>query len=401
MSDRASGSAERHPARPSGATGRVSLVQVAALAGVSGQTVSRVVNGSARVDPATRTRVEEAMAELGYRPNRAARALRTGRTGLVGVVVTTLATVGNSRMLQAVVEKAADRGYGVTVATVAGPEGVASAFARLRAQGVDGAIVLNEASALASGAIPDDVPAAIVDAPPGEAAAATISSRHREGARAAVAHLSALGHRRIVHLAGPEGSYAAAEREAGWREGLAAARDRMPPVADSPRVDHDGAPAAASRGRAPIDAAHAEVDAASRPACRPVDEAAGDPGGPQLTRGDWSADSGFAAAEAIAASGATAVFSANDQMALGLIRGLGERGIEVPRDVSVVGFDDVPDAANYRPPLTTVHQDFPELAARAVDALLAQIEAPGALRHDTVPAPLVARESTASARRIA
>src|SRR5690606_39102693 len=108
---------------------------VASRAGVSGQTVSRVVNDSPRVDPQTRRRVEQAMAELGYRPHRAARALRTGRSQTIGLVVTTLATVGNSRMLQATVEAAEARGYALTVVTAG--SSVAAAFDRLRDQGVD------------------------------------------------------------------------------------------------------------------------------------------------------------------------------------------------------------------------------------------------------------------------
>src|SRR5688572_16019267 len=136
---------------------RVSMADVASRAGVSGQTVSRVVNGSPRVDPATRARVEAAMAGLGYRPHRAARALRTGRTQTIGLVVSTLATVGNSRMLQAVADAAAQRGYALTVVTAADAASLADAFDRLRDQGVDGAIVLNEATAA--------MPA--TDAPPG------------------------------------------------------------------------------------------------------------------------------------------------------------------------------------------------------------------------------------------
>src|SRR6187399_2868360 len=128
---------------------RVSMADVAELAGVSGQTVSRVVNASPRVDPATRARVEAAMADLGYRPHRAARALRTGRTQTIGLLVSTLATVGNSRMLQAVADAADSRGYALTVVTLGADGGVAAAFERLREQGVDGVVVLNEASALA------------------------------------------------------------------------------------------------------------------------------------------------------------------------------------------------------------------------------------------------------------
>ncbi|WP_259606712.1 LacI family DNA-binding transcriptional regulator [Microbacterium neungamense] len=323
---------------------RVSMAQVAARAGVSGQTVSRVVNGSPRVDPATRARVEEAMAELGYRPHRAARALRTGRSHTIGLVVTTLATVGNSRTLQGVAETAAERGYALTVVT-AGPTAAAidGAFDTLRDQGVDGLIVLNEASALLDrDRVPGDLRLVVIDAPHGSPFR-SVQSDHADGAAAATGRLLALGHPSVDHLAGPEGSYAAAERERGWRETLERAGIPAPPV----------------------------------------------------VRGDWSADSGYAAASALATAGA--VFCANDQMALGLIRGLTESGRRVPEDVSVVGFDDVPDAANYRPPLTTVRQDFTALARTAVAALVADIEAAPAPAASVIPTELVLRESAAAA----
>ncbi len=321
---------------------RVSMATVAARAGVSGQTVSRVVNGSPRVDPQTRARVEAAMAELGYRPHRAARALRTGRSHTLGLVVTTLATVGNSRMLQATAEAAADRGYALTVVTAA--DGVEAAFARLADQGVDGALVLNEASALVPAAtLPPELHLVVVDAPAG-AGAAVVHSDHAAGAQAATRHLLDLGHETVHHLAGPAGSFAAAERERGWREALADAGAVPPPV----------------------------------------------------VRGDWSAESGFAAGAAL---GATAVFCANDQMALGLLRAVAESGRAVPSDVSVVGFDDIPEAANFLPPLTTVRQDFPALAQQAVTALIAAVEGDATATDRAapvvVPTRLVERASTA------
>ncbi|WP_249520620.1 MULTISPECIES: LacI family DNA-binding transcriptional regulator [unclassified Microbacterium] len=318
------------------------MATVAARAGVSGQTVSRVVNGSPRVDPQTRARVEAAMAELGYRPHRAARALRTGRSHTLGLVVTTLATVGNSRMLQATAEAAADRGYALTVVTAA--DGVEAAFARLADQGVDGALVLNEASALVAAAtLPPELHLVVVDAPAG-AGAAVVHSDHAAGAQAATRHLLDLGHETVHHLAGPAGSFAAAERERGWREALADAGAVPPPV----------------------------------------------------VRGDWSAESGFAAGAAL---GATAVFCANDQMALGLLRAVAESGRAVPSDVSVVGFDDIPEAANFLPPLTTVRQDFPALAQQAVTALIAAVEGDATATDRAapvvVPTRLVERASTA------
>ncbi|MCM3780676.1 LacI family DNA-binding transcriptional regulator [Microbacterium hydrocarbonoxydans] len=317
--------------------GRVSMAAVAARAGVSGQTVSRVVNESPRVDPATRERVERAMAELGYRPHRAARALRTGRSQTIGLVVTTLATVGNSRMLQATAEAAAERGYALTLVTAAAGE-VGDAFERLADQGVDGAIVLNEASALLPAQRPSGLHLVAVDAPE-ESALVVVHSDHAGGAAAATAHLLGLGHTTVHHLAGPADSFAASERERGWRETLRAAGVGLP----------------------------------------------------EVVRGDWSPESGHAAADALAA--ASAVFCANDQMALGLLRALADSGRRVPDDVAVVGFDDVPDAANYRPPLSTIRQDFPALAHRAVALLVGDIEGEAVARASVVPTTLVERSS--------
>ncbi|GAA5031399.1 LacI family DNA-binding transcriptional regulator [Microbacterium fluvii] len=324
---------------------RVSMADVAAEAGVSGQTVSRVVNDSPRVDPATRARVEEAMERLGYRMHRAARALRTGRTHTIGLVVSTLATVGNSRMLQAVTDAAAARDYGVTVATLAAGASVDDAFERLHDQGVDGAIVLNEATAsLHDTDVPAGLDLVVVDAPSSDGADLTIvQSDHAGGARKAVEHLLGLGHATVHHLAGPADSYASREREHGWRDALA--------------------------GR--------EV--------------------PEVLRGDWSAASGFAAASGLDPA-ATALFAANDQMALGALRALAEAGRDVPGLVSVVGFDDVADAGEYRPPLTTVRQDFDALGELAVTALIARIEGSSTHVHGRVPTSLVVRSSTAAPR---
>lgn len=318
---------------------RVSMADVAARAGVSGQTVSRVVNGSPRVEPVTRARVEAAMDELGYRVHRAARALRTGRTQTIGLVATTLATVGNSRMLQAVADAAASRGYALVVVTL-GAGAIDVAFDRLRDQGVDGAIVLNEATASArDAAVPGDLRLVVVDAPAADRFD-VIQTAHADGARDATRHLLAQGHRTVHHVAGPAGSFSADERERGWRTALA----------------------------------EAGADAS-------------EPG-----RGDWSAASGYAAAAGLTA--ATAVFAANDQMALGVLRALADAGRRVPEDVAVVGFDDVQDAADYRPPLTTMRQDFDALGARAVDVLVAGIETGAAPVLETIPARLIVRAST-------
>ncbi|WP_137845532.1 LacI family DNA-binding transcriptional regulator [Microbacterium sp. 2FI] len=330
------------------------MADVAALAGVSGQTVSRVLNESPRVDPVTRARVEAAMTELGYRPHRAARALRTGRTQTIGLLVSTLATVGNSRMLQAVAGAAASRGYALTVVTLGdegGGAGVGAAFERLSEQGVDGVVVLNEATAAVRDApVPGGLRLIVVDSPPEMSARGgfgVVQSDHAAGAREATEHLLALGHAVVHHLAGPAESFASAERERGWREALATAGIAAP---------------------------------------EPV-------------RGDWTAASArVVVAPFVADPDVTAVFAANDQSALGAIRAFADAGRAVPDDVSMVGFDDIADAADYRPPLTTVRQDFDRLGELAVAALVAAIEG-GPAEFQVVPTALVLRESTARSRR--
>ncbi|WP_439591370.1 LacI family DNA-binding transcriptional regulator [Microbacterium sp.] len=313
------------------------MADVAARAGVSGQTVSRVVNDSPRVDPSTRARVEAAMAELGYRPHRAARALRTGRSQTIGLVVSTLSTVGNFRMLQAVADAAETRGYALTVVTARGAASIAEAFDRLHEQGVDGAIVLNEATAIARDAgAPAGLRLVVVDSPADDRFG-VVGSDHEGGALTATRHLLDAGHHTVWHVAGPEDSFAAAARERGWR--------------------------AALEGRQT----------------------------PEPLRGDWTAASGHAAGARLPRD-VTAVFCANDQMALGVMRALADAGRRIPEDIAVVGFDDVADAADFRPPLTTVRQDFDALGELAVAALADAIggEPP---RAQLVPTRLVVRDS--------
>lgn len=318
----------------------ISMADVAAHAGVSAQTVSRVVNASPRVDPATRARVEASMAALGYRMHRAARALRTGRTRTIGLVASSLTAVGNSRMLEAIASVSAERDYALAVVTLAGTRALADAFGRLHEQGVDGAIVLNEATTLLRGSDPPaDLRLVVVDSPP-DPRFSIVQTDHAAGAAAAVRHLLAEGHARVHHLGGPADSYAATERERGWRDALRAAGVPAPPV----------------------------------------------------IRGDWTSGSGYAAAAGLAS--ATAVFAANDQMALGALRAFADAGRRVPGDVAVVGFDDVADAAQYRPPLSTVRQDFDSLGARAVAALVAMIEDGAPPSVSVLPAELLIRDSS-------
>ncbi|MDO8143062.1 LacI family DNA-binding transcriptional regulator [Isoptericola sp. 178] len=336
------------------------MADVAALAGVSHQTVSRVLNAHPSVREATRDKVLAAIEELGYRRNSAARALVTSRSATLGVVTTGSALFGPTSTLIAVEEAARDQGYFVSVATLRSYDtaSINQVLEHFMAQGVDGIVVIapHDAVAAAVESFRSPVPVVLVAAlEPSSADASgpstlSVAVDQRAGARLATELLLDLGHADVVHVAGPQDWFDARERLAGWREAL----------------DAHGV----------------------RPA-RPRECS-------------WSAGDGYAAgrdlAEAVAAGeGPTAVFAGNDQLALGVLRAVWERGLRVPEDVSVVGFDDVAGAAYFVPPLTTVRQPFGEVGAHAVAMVL------GSLAGDTVAtrriAPeLVVRSSTAPPR---
>ncbi|MFC9288344.1 LacI family DNA-binding transcriptional regulator [Streptomyces sp. NPDC057052] len=324
------------------------MADVARLAGVSSQTVSRVSNGYAGVNEETRQQVLAAMKELGYRPNSAARALKRGEFRTIGVITFTLSTTGNMRTLDAIATSAAAEGYAVTLLPVAVPtqDEVRGAFSRLEELAVDAVIVIMEVHLLdaATVTLPPHVQVVVVDSDAGSTYT-VVDTDQWGGTRAAVQHLLDLGHLTVWHLAGPADSFAAQRRTDAWRGAL--------------------------------------TDAG-----RPV---------PPLVRGDWSAESGYRAGLELAArEECTAVFAANDQMALGLLRALHERGRRVPEDVSVIGFDDIPEAGSFLPPLTTLHQDFAEVGRLCVQAVLRKMRRDGPQRGTTlVPTRLVLRESTA------
>lgn len=327
---------------------RASMADVARLAGVSAQTVSRVSNGYSGVTEETRQDVLAAMKQLGYRPNSAARALKRGEFRTIGVITFTLSTTGNVRTLEAIATSAAHEGYAVTLLPVAVPtqDEVRGAFSRLGELAVDAVIVIMEVHLLDAAALslPPHVQVVVVDSDAGDRYS-VVDTDQAGGTRDAVDHLLGLGHRTVWHLAGPEGSFAAQRRTDAWRAALTEA------------------------------------------GCVP----------PPLVRGDWSAESGYRAGLALAAEeDCTAVFAANDQMALGLLRALHEKGRRVPDDVSVIGFDDIPEAGSFLPPLTTVHQDFAEVGRRCVEGVLHQMQQSTPGRGTTlVPTRLVPRHSTA------
>ena len=326
------------------------MADVAQEAGVSGQTVSRVANGHSNVDADTRARVLAAMQQLGYRPNSAARALRSGRFRSIGVIIFTLSTVGNMRTLEGITVAAAPAGYSITLMPVAHKtqDEVSSAFSRLSEQAVDGVIIVIEAHLIdeTTFELPSGLPVVVVDSTARDRFP-VVDTDQGQGARLATDHLLDLGHQTVWHVSGPPESYSAERRRDAWEATL---------------LEH-GAPV------------------------------------PPVLIGDWTTGSGYAHGLELARDPAvTAIFAANDQMALGVLRALHEVGRRVPEDVSVVGFDDMEEAESFWPPLTTVHQSFGTVGSRSVEALLEQVEG-GTAHHDVlVGTELVVRASTAAPR---
>lgn len=323
-----------------------SMGDVAKVAGVSGQTVSRVVNGRSNVDQATRQRVQAAMLQVGYRPNRAARALRSGRFRTIGVIMFTLSSFGNMRTLDAIATAATEAEYTITLLPVSHPtQGeVTGALTRLSEQAVDGIVILIEAHMLdrIDIVLPPGVPVVVIDSS-ADYPYPIVDTDQAEGARLATEHLLDLGHPTVWHIAGPQDSYSAERRLESWRATLR------------------------RRG--------AEV--------------------PEPLIGDWSTEAGYRHGLTLGRDErVTAIFAANDQMALGVLRALHELGRRVPADVSVVGFDDMDEASSFWPPLTTVRQDFAQVGAHTVAALLAEIDGKPAPPHLDVPTRLIVRESS-------
>lgn len=312
-------------------------------------TVSRVLNGHPNIRESTRKKVMDAIDELNYTRSSIARALATNRSRRIGAIVDDADQFGPSSTLRAIEEAARERGYAVSVFSSGDSDDgrIEAGVTDLVTQGIDGlCVIAPRASSLdvlrphAAG-----LPTLVVKEQP-DAGMHTVSVDQRAGATAAVRHLIELGHRSILHVAGPDDWFDAKARAEAWRTCLA----------------EDGLPVS------------------------------------EPMTGDWSSNSGYEIGRALQLEGATAVFVANDQMALGVIHGLTERGIRVPEDVSVVGFDDVPDARHYRPPLTTVRQDFVALGRLVIAELLAAVEGEEVTQRGLIDPELILRASTAPPR---
>ncbi|MEZ0165407.1 LacI family DNA-binding transcriptional regulator [Kineococcus sp. LSe6-4] len=331
--------------RPAGST-------VARLAGVSQKTVSRVFNDEPYVSAEVRERVLRAAEQLGYRPNSAARALTSGRTRRLGVVWLGSALYGPAQMLVGLERAARDLGYSVSLAaTTQGETGsVDAAIGSLLSQGVDGILLSEPVDDQPQLRLTSQVPVVSLGRLTTASGTDVEIATQDWAAAAALAtrHLLDLGHRTVHHVRGPQTWWAARDRERGWRQALHETGREVPP---------------------PL-------------------------------QGDWTAASGYAAGRAVLGRPeVTAVFAANDEMALGVVRAQLEAGRDVPGDLSVVGFDDVPSAAFFTPPLTTIRQDFDTDVHTAVERLVARIEDRAVAADATGWHPeLVVRSSTAAPR---
>lgn len=318
---------------------------VARRSGVSIATVSRVFNGGV-VGTETRASVEQVARTLRYVPNRAARSLNTARTHTIGVVLPDLYGAFYSELLRGLDAAATGAGYHLLVTgSHAGIDELAASLQSMSGR-VDGLVVMSpdaDAGVLEAN-LPAQIPVVLFGAP--EPGVASCGIDDAVGAAAMVRHLVGLGHRRIAHLAGPDGNRDAAERLRGYRDAM---------------------------------------------------DAAGLPTDGLVLAGDFTEAAGHRAGEALAAAARSgsllpdALFAGNDAMAIGAISALRAAGLHVPQDVAVAGFDDVPFAQYLQPALTSVHVPTVEMSRMAIAALLRD----GGPRPEasTLPTQLVVRES--------
>jgi DNA-binding LacI/PurR family transcriptional regulator len=328
------------------------MADVARLAGVSPVTVSRVFNRHPSVRSTTRARVLDAAQTLSYRPNFAARALASGRSGVIGVLAMETTLFGPASHLYTIERAARAAGYFVSIVSIDSPNSsaISDAVEHLALQRVEGVVAVAPltGSTEATPSFPADLRVVLIEG--GEGAGRSVVSIDQVGGAAAVTeHLLSEGAPTVWHIAGPDNWLEARQRITGWRRALEGAG----------------------------------VDV------------------PEPLAGDWTPASGYELGQRLAERASVrAVFVANDQMALGVLRALHERGLRVPDDVLVAGFDDTPESAYYTPPLTTVRQDFVASGKRSIEVLLDEIE--GRRTEPTlvlVPAKLVIRQSSVGQRR--
>jgi LacI family transcriptional regulator len=330
---------------------RYTLHDVAKFAEVSYQTVSRVINEHPSVSPETRTRVQKVIAELGYQPNMVAKSLAVNRSHTLAVLTFGMSHYGPTQMVLNIERTAKALGYDLIFSAINEPshDEIHKAMDNLTGRRVDGILAISPVAGFTYEDLVrlcHGIPLVQIDPEIGlEVPSVVVDQKY--GSRLITEYLIGLGHRRIAEISGPLNWFGAIARHQQWEASLLEA------------------------GLTPM----------------------------KSVEGDWSASSGYQAAQQLLneAPGFTALVVGNDQMALGAIYALHERSLRVPDDVSVVGFDDIPEAAFFRPALTTIHQDFSELGAMGVRCLLEYIKAPDTpVKQHLLCPKLVIRDSAAA-----
>ncbi|MFO7661935.1 MAG: LacI family DNA-binding transcriptional regulator [Chloroflexota bacterium] len=329
---------------------KVTIRDVASYAGVSHQTVSRVINGSKSVRPATRARVEKAIAELDYRPDALAQSMARGRSGYLACLSPNLTDYTFSSIIDAAETEARENGYYLMSASAPDAETFAHLIDDLAQSGrAEGIMVINPFADDRHRYLPAGYPVVFAGARPREEAADSVALDDVVVARQVTEHLLTLGHRLIGMVTGPEVEDCTQDRSLGFHQAL--------------------------HGAGLI-----------------ADEAF-------VLEGNWLAPSGYDAFRHFfsLSQQPTAIFAQNDQMAVGVLRAARDAGLNVPDQLSVIGVDDIPLSAYFEPPLTTVRQDFAAIGRQAARLLVRAVKEPvAAHEHLLLPGEMIIRRSTAS-----
>jgi DNA-binding LacI/PurR family transcriptional regulator len=325
---------------------RANIYDVAERAGVSHQTVSRVLNNHSSLKPATRERVEKAIAELHYRPNQAARQLVTSQSRIIGILIAGTELYGPWAILNAMEQEARIEGYSVISISVLldSPDSWREGIDQLRNLNIDGAVTIALPNALVREVEKSFIGTTIVivDAEPG-AKFDAVNLDNELGGALATQHLIDLGHTEIMHITGPVGGYEGTMRRKGYESAMIASKLK-----------------------------------------------------PDVIEGDWSLSTGYEIGKRILSRKKypSAIFAANDHLAFGVMKALREAKIRVPEDVSIVGFDNIPEAHYFSPALTTVSQRFDQLGNLAINRMLSQLKESGDRETLMITPELISREST-------
>lgn len=328
---------------------RVTIRDVAVHAGVSHQTVSRVINRIERVSPETRTKVEASIQELGYSPNAVARSMARGRTCMIACISPNLTDFTFASIIEAAETEARKNDY-ILLSSSAPDEDTFSELINqlIDSRRVEGIMVINPYADERHTLLVDNVPTVFVGARPREEAVSSVALDDVGVAKAATNYLINLGHRKIAMVTGPMQEDCSQDRCKGYKKALRENNFDFNPK--------------------------------------------------NVYAGDWSATSGYKTLKHMAEINQlpSAIFAQNDRMAIGILRAARELKLVVPDDLTVIGIDDMPLSSYFDPPLTTMQQDMVTIGREAARLLISAVENPEKVQqHLLVPAKLIVRDSTA------